>query len=190
MHILLASCAESQVFQKIDHDWFGSSLAQPYQFALSIDSQYLNYRARRQKKAQSHPEAQAGQFQENLWMYDAAEMFIANSDLSRYLEINLSPNGAWWTCCFSAPRVNEEGILPAQGVLTESNISDNGWEACIRIPLTYLRELGLEPSKCRIAACAILNSPEQIFLTTAANIQDAPDFHQPENWPLVQKTSN
>lgn len=190
MHILLASQPESQVFQTISQEWHGNALANPYEFSISVDAEHLIYRARRQQAAQSHPEAQPGCFQENLWMHDAAEMFIAKEDLSRYLEVNLSPNGAWWTCCFSAPRVNEASILPAQGILTESKVLEDSWEACIRIPLTYLKALGLEPKKCRIAVCAILNSPEQIFLTTAENIQGTPDFHQLKNWPLVREIIN
>jgi hypothetical protein len=46
-----------------------------------------------------------GNFLAELWRHDVAELFIADPASGRYFEFNLAPNGAWWSCEFTAPRV-------------------------------------------------------------------------------------
>jgi predicted amidohydrolase len=57
--------------------------------------------------ADLHPKSRPGLFMPGLWEHDVAELFIAHPG-GRYFEFNLSPNAAWWSCEFKAPRVREE----------------------------------------------------------------------------------
>ena len=45
--------------------------------------------------------------------------------------------------------------------------------------------LGITPENCRLAATAILNSPDYVFLTTAEDTKGEPDFHRPHAWPVA-----
>jgi hypothetical protein len=49
-----------------------------------------------------------------------------------------------------------------------------------RIPLNELR--GVDIRDCRLATTFILNSPDQIFLTTADDLAGEPDFHRPDSF--------
>lgn len=47
-----------------------------------------------------------------------------------------------------------------------------------RIPLNELR--GVDIRDCKLAATFILETPDQIFLTTADDLSGEPDFHRPD----------
>lgn len=118
-------------------------------------------------------------------MYDVAEFFIAATEGTPYLEVNLCPNGAWWACWFSETRVaNPDAIAPA-GVQASGTLAADGWECSIRIPVAELQKHGVSIENCRLAATAILDTPQQIFLTTAPDLFGEPDFHRPHSWELA-----
>lgn len=50
-------------------------------------------------------------FAEGLWNYDLVEAFLA-LDNKRYLELNLSINGAWWSAQFNDYRDRDNSIPP------------------------------------------------------------------------------
>lgn len=170
--------------QLIEKDWYGAPVAPPlaYSFALSRDE--LIFKASRQAPARIHPEAQPGRFQPELWRYDTAEFFIAAAEGGRYLEFNLCPNGAWWACAFDAAR-QAAAEPPPSGVSAAGQCSAEGWSCEAHLPLSELKRLGIDPSRCRLVATAILNTPEQIFLTTADSSDGEPDFHRPDTWPTA-----
>lgn len=64
-----------------------------YCFSIEDDSQV--FRASQAAPVTIHPEAQPGEFKEELWMYDIAEFFVADAEGQNYMEFNLCPNGAW-----------------------------------------------------------------------------------------------
>ena len=55
---------------------------------------------------------------------------------------------------------------------------DGEWCAMARIPLNELR--GVDIRDCKLAATFILDTPDQIFLTTADDLSGNPDFHRPD----------
>ena len=170
--------------QQLSHEWEGHAVTPPAEFRFSLTAEGLVFCARRQAAAQVHPQGKCGCFQEELWKYDAAEFFISTADGERYLEFNLSPNGAWWAHVFSAPRVSAVGFesyIPA-GICATGKCGAEGWAAEALVPHGVLQELGIDPATCRLAACAILESPQQIFLTTALPCNTQPDFHRPDLW--------
>ncbi len=174
--------------QQMAHEWFGCAIGAPLHFSFAIEGEHLVFRAARNCPALNHPEAQSGQFQEELWRYDAAEFFLCTPDMSRYLEFNLSPNGAWWASVFKAPRVLDEAApaIPQDAITCQAEPLGQGWAASARIPLSYLKKLGLAPQESRLAATAILDSPQQLFLSTANDLSGMPDFHRLSSWPLSQ----
>ncbi len=189
MNVILHSSANAP-WQTIPCEWFGSAVEPPFEFRFHLTETELVFSARRRTPALLHPEAQEGKFQELLWKYDTAEFFIVSPGQERYLEFNLAPNGAWWSAVFTDPRVVDPTVpaVPA-GVIARGHADAAGWECEARLPLASLAEMGLTPATapCRIAAAAILNSPEQIFLTTATDTSGKPDFHHPWHWDVAQR---
>lgn len=177
-----------QCFYELSKEWYGRSVNPPYRYRLTQTEAGLLFEAERAEVAAVHPGARPGCFQEELWRYDVAEFFIASADAGRYLEMNLSPNGAWWGCVFSAPRVADDAasallrVEQAQGVATPE-----GWRASLLLPAAVLANLGLSLASCRLAVCAVLESPHYIYLTTAEPCNTQPDFHRPDLWqaPLL-----
>jgi hypothetical protein len=165
----------------LSKDWQGVAVDPPAGFSLAMDSWRLWFVAHHRKPARLHPEARPGRFQENLWQYDVAELFIADPASGRYFEFNLSPNGAWWSCEFTAPRVRAEEVdIAMPEVATFSDMAPDGaWVAALALPLDLLRarlDFG-EGTKLNVAF--ILGSAERAFLSAADLSGGAKDFHQP-----------
>ncbi len=191
MRVLLQR-SEQPRWQQLDREWFGSPINPPFEFCFRLTAEELIFSARRATPALPHPEAQEGRFQPFLWKYDSAEFYISTADGSRYMEFNLAPNGAWWAAAFNQPRVVDTSVpIVPPGVIATGHADDKGWECEARVPLADLALLGISPADapCRVAAAAILNSPEQRFLTTAEDTTTPrPDFHRPDSWQQAELT--
>lgn len=170
------------VVQKLTHEWYGNAVAAPVEYSFTIEGEELVFRAAQAAPVTLHPKAQPGEFTEELWMYDTAEFFVADAEGKQYLEFNLCPNGAWWACAFSAPRVRDASAGVPVGVRTSGTVTPEGWCCSARIPLAYLRSIDINIESCRLAATCILNSPDYQFCTTADDVSGEPDFHRPHSW--------
>ena len=104
-------------------------------------------------------------FQAELWRHDVAELFIADPVSGRYFEFNLAPNGAWWSCEFTAPRVRaEETDIAMPEVATFSDMAaDGAWVAAMAIPLDLLKARLDFGKRTRMNVAMILGSPRATF---------------------------
>lgn len=171
-------------------DWHGVPVDPPAGFSLALDSRCLWFIAHHRKPAALHPQARPGKFQAELWRHDVAELFIADPVSGRYLEFNLAPNAAWWSCEFTAPRVRaDEMDFPMPEVATFSDMAaDGSWVAAMALPLELLKaRIDFGVSSCANVTF-ILESPDQRFLTAAKLGEGEPDFHQPARFPAVTFT--
>jgi hypothetical protein len=168
-------------------DLAGGALEPAAGFAVVQDPHRLWFIANHRKPAQIHPLARPGVFQKELWQYDVAELFVTAPDGSRYFEFNLAPNGAWWSCEFTAPRVRAEEIdIAMPEVATFAELAPDGsWVAAMAIPLDLLRaRLDFGPES-RLNVTMILGTPAQRFISAADLGPGEPDFHQPARFPKV-----
>lgn len=168
-------------------DWHGSALHPAPAYSLAMDGQRLWFVAHHRKAASPHPQARPGKFMAELWRYDVAELFISHPESGRYFEFNLAPNGAWWSCEFSAPRVRVEEIdIAMPEVATFSDMAaDGSWVAAMALPLDLLKaRLDFGP-QTRANVTMILNSPDQQFVSAADLGSGEPDFHQPARFSRV-----
>jgi hypothetical protein len=166
-------------------DWVGAPVQAPAAVSLAMDDQRLWFIAHHRRAAQLHPLARPGMFQAELWRYDVAELFIADPVSGRYFEFNLAPNGAWWSCEFTAARVRAEPMdIVMPEVATFSDMAaDGAWLAAMAIPLDLLRarlDFGL---RSRVNVTLILESPAQKFVSAADLGGGEPDFHRPQQFP-------
>ena len=168
-------------------DMHGAALQAAAAFSVVTDARRLWFIANHRQPARLHPQARPGAFQTELWRYDVAELFLADPVSGRYFEFNLAPNGAWWSCEFTAPRVRADEVeIAMPEVATFSEMSaDGSWLAAMAIPLDLLRaRLDFGPGT-RMNVTMILESPEQKFASATDLGGGEPDFHQPRRFPEV-----
>lgn len=171
----------------ITKDWHGAPVEPAAGFSLAVDERRLWFIAHHRAAARLHPQARPGMFQADLWKHDVAELFIADPVSGRYFEFNLAPNGAWWSCEFTAPRVRaEECDIAMPEVATFADMAaDGSWVAAMAIPLDLLKARIDFGPESRANVTFVLGSPEQRFLTASHPGGGTPDFHQPERFPQV-----
>ena len=169
------------VIQQLTHEWYGKPVV-PVEYCFSLEDDFLVFRASQAAPVTIHPEAQPGVFKEELWKYDTAEFFVADAEGKNYMEFNLCPNGAWWACAFCGPRQPLAGAGVPEGVETIGSVTPGGWGCSARVPLAFLRSIGIDIRNCRLAATCILNSPDYLFYTTSDDQSGEPDFHRPQSW--------
>jgi hypothetical protein len=165
----------------LQNDLAGTPLEVPAAFSIVTDPQRLWFIANHRKPALIHPQARPGAFQQELWRYDVAELFLADPVSGRYFEFNLAPNGAWWSCEFTAPRVRAEEVeIAMPEVATFSEMAPDGsWVAAMAIPLDLLKaRLDFGPGTL-LNVTMILESPQQRFLSAVNLGEGGPDFHRP-----------
>lgn len=171
----------------LDTDWHGAPVQPPAAYSLAMDAARLWFIAHHRRPADLHPLARPGVFQAGLWQNDVAELFLADPASGRYFEFNLAPNGAWWSCEFTAPRIRaEETDIVMPEVATFSDMAPDGsWVAAMAIPLDLLRaRLDFGPHS-RANVAMILESPQQKFLSAADLGGGPPDFHLPQRFPGI-----
>lgn len=168
-------------------DFDGAPVHPPVGFSLATDTQRLWFIASHQQPAELHPRSRPGGFLSELWRYDVAELFIADPVSGRYFEFNLAPNGAWWSCEFTAPRVRAEEVdiaMPEVATFAEM-APDGSWLAAMAIPLDLLKaRLDFGPAS-KINVTAIVNSPEHKFLSATKFSGETLDFHRPDEFSPV-----
>lgn len=169
-------------------DWDGAELRPAAGWCLAEDRERLWFIAHHAGPAEAHPEARPGEFQAGLWKHDCAELFIAHPPSGRYMEFNLSPNGAWWCCEFTAPRVraeNGEGPMPDVAAFADSGAA-GGWLAALALPKDLLAARVGYGEGTRANVAMILGSPDQRFLSVADLGGGAADFHRPGEFPVLE----
>ena len=171
----------------LERDWHGEVFQPAAGFSLVIDQQRLWFIANHRKPAELHPMSRPGAFHAELWHYDVAELFIADPSSGRYFEFNLAPNGAWWTCEFTAPRVRAEEVdiaMPEIATFAEM-APDGSWLAAMAIPLDLLKARLDFGGETKMNVAMILNSPSQKFLSASNLGGGEPDFHRPHAFSTV-----
>ena len=168
----------------IAKDWQGRPLASPAGFALAMDRHRLWFAATHREPADLHPRSRPGKFQAELWKHDVAELFLTDPAGRRYFEFNLSPNGSWWSCGFSAARVREDAediAMPEVATFAEL-APDGGWVAAMAIPLDILRaRIGFGPG-CSGNVTFILGNPSPRHLSATDLGDGEQDFHRPDRF--------
>lgn len=184
--------ADFKKFQTlIPVDWHGRPIQNPPSFLFWLDEDSLHFLARQEGgPGTPHPEGKPGEFRPELWKYDVAEFFLGTPDGRAYLEFNLSPEGAWWSCLFEERLVpGPTQPAPIPGVQAEGRRATSFWEAAARIPRAWLEKRFPTDGDLTLNATFILETPEQIFASAADLGEGQPDFHRPGQFPGVKLIS-
>ncbi len=175
---------------ELSADWFGARVDHPPSYAIIRDPSHLWLLATREAPAVAKPGAHLGDFVEGLWEYDVAECFIAEPDGSRYLELNLSPHGAWWCCAFEGPRNRKSPALaPPDSVRTYAeSTKSGGWSSAIAMPLNYLEKHFNFADAARLNVTMILQKPKEQYLTATDIGSGQPDYHRPDQFLVPERS--
>jgi len=167
----------------LNNDWFGAPEAARPSFELVCADGIVRLAAHVAQAPLIVP-GDTGGFVEGLWEGDCAELFLANPATGYYLEFNLSPQGAWWCCEFTAPRVRAAGAPRAlAGVRTTGAAEAGSWRASIDIPVASLpAALAFVPATTRGNVTFCLGCEPQRYLTHVDLGGGRPDFHRPDRW--------
>lgn len=190
VHLQLQNPQSPPQFETIAADWFGAAIAAAPAFRLVlIPGEAIELHARANKHPVSAMDSTAGEFCEGLWQHDCAELFLANPATGHYIEFNIAPNGAWWSCLLESPRLRARiENLPLDGVVSEGIEGVARWETKLHVPLAALPpEIGTDIHALRGNVTFCLGSaPRQIYVTYADLGTGTPDFHQPARWLPVR----
>ncbi len=116
-----------------------------------------------------------GEYVEGLWSADVIELFIFRDQDERYLELNLSPSGAWWAMGFREYRVRDEAFSPPSGTAQFFSRTNEHWRAALSIPIREIPNLSASP-RFSGNICAVLKGE---FFSLAEHASGPPDFHKP-----------
>ncbi|RMG40562.1 MAG: hypothetical protein D6719_10605 [Candidatus Dadabacteria bacterium] len=184
-HLPVSALAGVLPESTLKYDWYGSEIVPPLYYSIAIDTEHLFFSARRESPAFLNPAYRMGQYVEGLWNYDVVELFISDPKKSSYQEINLAPNGVWWSQAFSSYRQREEDYATPAGVKTTCIVLEKSWETSIYIPLNNL-SVQFEPeSGLYLNICAILGKDDRRYLSAVKLNSDEPDFHPRRQLPKV-----
>lgn len=130
-------------------------------------------------------------FIEGLWRFDCGELFLFQPETSRYLEINIAPNGAWWSCVFSDVRCRDGGVEPPIIQVMTSDSEEGNWRIGFRLSRREIaRCIGSADNLLGNVTLILGGCPETDVplgnLHSVATL-GAVDFHRPHEWvPLEQ----
>ncbi len=126
---------------------------------------------------------------EGLWRADCGELWLYSPSTGRYIEINVAPNGAWWACVFSAPRLRDEECERPKCDTTRAD-SKSGWLSTIYVSWDEIRRCLQSTEDLHANVTLILDGcpdvdPPLENLHSAVKL-GAVDFHRPHEWvPLA-----
>jgi len=172
----------------IAKEWHGSEISPPLLFSVAIDPKALWFLASRAAAPVCDRSLACGAFVEGLWEQELAEVFLCAAEGSRYLEVNISPSGAWWSCSFHGYRERDSSTaLEGVEAWAEPLTSDSTrWEAGLKIPRASISSrisFGVQGGKSRGNVSGVVLSKSRPLYLTYGNLEAAnPDFHLAGNF--------
>jgi hypothetical protein len=91
---------------EVSHDWEGDALEPGTSLLLGVSSSHITFGLQFAKPLSGL--GASSSFTRELWKGDVVELFLRSG--RSYVELNLSPTGAWWAAHFSSYRVMEREL--------------------------------------------------------------------------------
>ncbi|MEI7984060.1 MAG: hypothetical protein WCI55_00405 [Armatimonadota bacterium] len=136
--------------------------------------------------AYMNPEISEAVVFEGLWHHDCGELWLGNAENGRYLEINLAPNGAHWTCAFVLPRLRDGDCRPPICTPNSHLVEETQWYSELRIANSEVeRCLGSLDSLVGNVTLVLggCDHPNEKLENLHSIVPlGAHDFHRPQDW--------
>ena len=164
---------------------FKSSFAGPPQaecaYRFDLENEFFEIAFLVQIAPFINPDTTLQGFFEGLWHHDCGELWLCNPESGRYIEINLAPDGAWWSCVFSSPRVRDIEC-PHPKCSVKSFPSKGGWTATLQIPKTEIKRCLSDVDNLVGNITLVLGGDSELENLHSAVPLGAMDFHRPQDW--------
>jgi hypothetical protein len=175
-------------FTEFKKDWYGKVPQARTSFLFGTDEENLFFALKCEKPAAFDKQHKPGEYTENLWQYDVAELFIVEPGSGRYQEFNLSPAGSWWSMLFSDYRVRDLAHFSMpKGLQCSGSVSEHRWQAALMVPLQSLSLPRMALKEYRFNVCSIINGAEKQYLSWAESKSEKPDFHRTEHYVPLER---
>lgn len=167
----------------ITHDWYGNPLDSGLRWSLCLDDGQGVYEAYMPFAPVDGTKLEKGDFVEGLWEHDVVELFLAGSS-GRYVEFNVSAQGAWWFMAFADYRKRTSSDCERPEVSIQIDRSEQAWQVQLQFELTpIVAHLG-EVTRVQIAG--IHHATETpVYLSSRTHLGGEPDFHHPSSFSRV-----
>ncbi len=119
---------------------------------------------------------------DELWQSTCFELFLRETEQSRYIEINVSPEGYWNIYEFDAYRSPQPPKTHLQAKMNKIKVLPNSLEAEFEAP--FLPNTLYEGS---LTAVIALNENEKVYLAHTHS-GEKPDFHHLQSFTILRKT--
>lgn len=167
---------------RISHDWYGAELETPLECSVALSQTHLFFISRfSEQVVERVTNHESGTFVEGLWNEDVVELFIKDATTTQYLELNLSPSGAWWGCLFDNYRqVSDANVPTTTGSVTMGNIG-NERAVCLqfdRMAISWLTS----PTQLSLKISAIRQESPPRYICSGVKHLGQPDFHLLEDF--------
>lgn len=148
-------------------------------YAVALDAEHLWFGGTVDCAPDFVPTAMG--FTPELWKHNCLELFVACPASGRYVEFNLAPGGAWWSCAFAGPRL-PDGSADRVEMATSGYPEATGWRVVGRASLADIRvAIGNEPWSANVTAIVGGGGTEPEGLHSVARL-GAADFHRPHEY--------
>ena len=181
--------SEPITFEK---DWFGQSLVNAPTIFILLSDERLYFGAKWGRPAGgAQPPLGRGAFVEGLWEAEVVELFLGTLGSTIYQEINLSPQGAWWSCLFSSKRSRSvETPTPIPRVEFYADTKKNLLLAALSLPRAQLSVDFNRADQLRVNVCGVSTADgTKRYFTFATFNSREPDFHRPEEFCPIRLKS-
>lgn len=172
-------------FFSLEKDWYGQTTGEKIEFAVAIDPLSLHFLFKTTARSNCSASNKMGDFVEGLWKEDVAELFISSKNEERYLELNLSPSGAWWAALFTEYRKRDESYT-GRKAKTFARSGMDGWRACLSIKLSELPFDFSQANLLRVNMACVLGKTTRRYYTWSSINVTAPDFHKIRDFSPVK----
>lgn len=150
----------------------------------NVDRLNLCYRIEGDIDALRLPGPGRAQHVDGLWRGTCFEAFIRHPGARDYLELNLSPSGAWAAYRFDDYRRGMRAVALARPPAIACRRFAQGLEADVEVHLSTLELDG--DADLQIALAVVLQDRTgRLSYWAAAHPADAPDFHHPDGFVLT-----
>jgi hypothetical protein len=166
--------------------WNGTLLPSPLWWVMAVDPQFLWFGGSLPGGGSRVSHARAGEYCEGLWEGDVFELFLKEPG-GRYLELNISPEGAWWAMEHTSYRTRVPYLRPPKVVHLDTEVLEGRWSALIGLERDSL-PFPVTPSM-KVHVSGIVYGGETVYISSHSVPTEEPDFHREEVFQGISSRS-
>lgn len=158
-----------------EQDWFGERLVRPFRATFEVQVDRASFHA---VMPFAPPQARLhsrGDFIEGLWNDDVVELFVRDRN-GRYVEFNVSADGAWWFMPFADYRIRaQDNCAPPQAAISIFR-EELQWQVRLSFDVNCLLEFLSGVDLIHFAAIHYQDGVP-VYVSSRKVLGGVPDFH-------------